>query len=97
MMETIERARLSCVTGGSSITARTLDALQSKFGGGGWITLNRTPRVTPGVDTDVIHGSFKTAPWDAGNPSVNRSFTGSVPHGRPSDPVRIDHARVLRR
>jgi hypothetical protein len=95
-MKTIDVARLACVTGGRSVGARTLDALQSKFGGGGWITMNGAPKVTPGKNVDVIHGSFRTDPWAGGNPSVNRSFTGSVPHGRPLDPVQINGAHVLR-
>lgn len=96
-MTAIETARLDHVTGGASIAARTLEALQSKFGGGGWITMNGAPKVTPGKTFDHVHGSFKTDPWAAGNPSVDRSFTGLVPHGRPTDPVEINSARVLPR
>jgi hypothetical protein len=96
-MTIIDDVVLAQVTGGAGAVNQTLSALQSKFGGGGWISLNGRPKVTPGASADVVRGSFKTEPWEAGNPAVNRSFTTSVPHHGTWDQVNIGGVRVLRR
>jgi hypothetical protein len=98
-MKTIDHASLSQVTGGAGgAVDQTLDALQSKYGGGGWITFNGEPRVKPGASTDIVRGKFKTDPWAAGNPSVDRSFTSSVPHHNGTwDPATISNVHTLKR
>jgi hypothetical protein len=96
MLETIDSKSLSLVPGGARAVDQSLEALQSKYGGGGWITMNGKPKVTRGSSADTVRGSFKTEPWEAGNPSVDRSFTGTVPHHGTWDQVELGGVRVQR-
>ena len=96
-MKTIDNDHLAQVTGGAGLAQQTLEALQSKFGGGGWITMNGAPKVTPNANGSTISGSFKTEPWQAGNPSVNRSFNASAPKQSTWDQIQFNRVHVLPR
>lgn len=97
MLNTIDHDLLSLVSGGTGAVDQSLAALQSKYGGGGWVSLDGTPKVTRGRSADTVRGAFTTEPWEPGNQAIDRSFTGSVPHHGTWDQVGLSNVHVLPR